>query len=76
MQGMSEVSDRGDLNPLFGGMVLDAKNVVVITLTRDEAQRLLNLIDDLHEQFQKDGTPDIEMLLQLADAIDNALAPK
>lgn len=54
-------------------MDLDAKNVVVLTLTRDEAQRLLNLIDELHELFQKGETPDIEILLQLADAIDNAL---
>lgn len=54
---------------------MDAKNVVIITLTRDEAQKLLNTIDKLHDfdiSPPKEGQkwPDLEYLLKLADALD------
>ena len=52
---------------------MEAKSLVVVTLGRDQAQELLNLIDDLHELFQKGEVPDIGLLLQLADTIDHAL---
>jgi len=53
--------------------VLEAKNVVVISLSRQEAQKLLNLIDDLHEQFSKGDHPDFRLLLQLGDALEKGL---
>jgi len=52
---------------------MEAKNVVIITLDREKAQELLNLIDDLHLQFQKGESPDIGLLLKLGDVLEAAL---
>ena len=48
--------------------------MVVIYLMRDRAQKLLKLMDDLHEQFKNGDNPDIGLLLQLADALEDALS--
>ena len=53
---------------------IKAENMVVVHLMREQAQELLKLIDDLHEQFQKGDKPDIGLLLQLADAFEDALS--
>ena len=47
--------------------------MIVIYLTREQAQGLLDVIDELHEQHNKGEAPDIGLLLQLADAINEAL---
>ena len=52
---------------------MKAENMIQIYLTRDQAQGLLEVIDDLHEQHKKGEPPDIGLLLQLADAINDAL---
>ena len=52
---------------------MKAENMILIYLTKDQAQGLLDLIDDLHEQHSKGEPPDIGLLLQLADAINDAL---
>ena len=48
--------------------------MIVVHLMREQAQKLLKLIDELHEQFQKGDNPDIGLLLQLADALEDALS--
>lgn len=56
--------------------MMEAKNMVVVICTRDEAQKLLDTIDKVQDRSLKDRKdfPNIQDLMKLADVLTEAFS--